>query len=901
MSVIRLQYFFLLLLGPMLSFGQSNIMQDADQAFEKADYSKALKLYIQAGQACQKKGDQAGYTHCQLDAVSCHIRLGQYQDAQDLAEKASEYISVSAQDDTMLQAKAKQLTGESMLNLGRNDLALENLLAAEMLFPEKSLLERSACYNLLGVTYLNNGNQDLALQYHEQALDIRRKELGRSSIEAANSYNNIGLVYLDQGNYLQATIYFSRTLALFKNLLGNNHPKVAFCLINLARANNLSGNYDEAVGQLQEVQGIWDQNYEGDHPNKAFTLSTAGQIEVTNDNLEKASQLQIESLDMYIRLYGQKHPEVANTYYLLGEVFRKQNKYKEANNYYQRSIFANLYDQQFQDEDELPRLSSYYNADVLLTSMMAKAKALEAIHFGKTLRPRELKNAIALYAKCDTLISQIRQRRLNEKDKLRLGSQAKEAYENGIRLAMILADQPFHSAYKVIAFGFAERSKSSVLLEAIAETKAKDFAGIPHHLLTREDSLKNEITFLNEQIAKGAEDEAELRKSLFDTQATYRDFIAQLEVDYHEYFNLKYNSQLATVSQIQQGLNGTSALLSYFEGKETIYIFYIDQDDLEVYAKPKGEDFLKQVKGLRNAIKYDIKGTYTQAAVSLYDQLIPKIPRHIENLILLPDGVMGTVPFEAFVSSTPQEEVSYSSYPFLVKKYNVSYDYSATLMLERKSKIDNYENGFTDILLIAPIKFDGFDISLSTLPGSKAEVKAIESVFKENHWDAHPKLEASASEYFIKNESLDQYRYLHFATHGVVHESQPELSRVFLTSTETEDGSLYAGDIYNLKINAELVTLSACETGLGKITKGEGIVGLSRALLYAGAENLLVSLWQVSDASTAELMIEFYRQHLAESYLQEFNDALRKAKMKLVNSSDYSRPYFWAPFVLIGH
>ena len=148
-------------------------------------------------------------------------------------------------------------------------------------------------------------------------------------------------------------------------------------------------------------------------------------------------------------------------------------------------------------------------------------------------------------------------------------------------------------------------------------------------------------------------------------------------------------------------------------------------------------------------------------------------------------------------------------------------------------------------------------------------------------------------------EDLDKYKYLHFAAHGLVNESEPALSRIFLSPGQDEDGSLYAGEIYNLKINADLVTLSACETGLGKVTKGEGIVGLSRALQYAGARNIIVSLWQVADASTSKLMIEFYKYNLSNEH-HGYNSALRQAKLMLLNSEEYNRPYYWAPFILVG-
>jgi len=125
------------------------------------------------------------------------------------------------------------------------------------------------------------------------------------------------------------------------------------------------------------------------------------------------------------------------------------------------------------------------------------------------------------------------------------------------------------------------------------------------------------------------------------------------------------------------------------------------------------------------------------------------------------------------------------------------------------------------------------------------------------------------------------------------------LSRIFLNSQGNEDGSLYCGEIYNLTMNADLVVLSACETGLGKISTGEGVIGLSRALVYAGAKNIIVSFWKVADESTAELMVDFYKIHLQDKS-KSFSESLQRAKLDLMKNGKYASPYYWAPFVLIG-
>jgi CHAT domain-containing protein len=160
-------------------------------------------------------------------------------------------------------------------------------------------------------------------------------------------------------------------------------------------------------------------------------------------------------------------------------------------------------------------------------------------------------------------------------------------------------------------------------------------------------------------------------------------------------------------------------------------------------------------------------------------------------------------------------------------------------------------------------------------------------------------LEQRATEEALKSDKMQETSLLHLATHGIVNETHPELSCIYLQPGDAgDDGNLFSGEIFNLKLNADLVTLSACQTGLGKISKGEGVIGLSRALIYAGARNLIVSFWSVADESTAALMTDFYGR-LLDSGGSNYAESLRQAKLSLMKGP-YAAPYYWAPFVLIG-
>lgn len=876
-------------------FSQEEKLDQADSLAQKGQYLKAYNIQKELLAALYLEEDWTQYTEVHLLMIDNLLQGGDPFRAKNLAENTLSFIEKELKSENELLARCHTLLGLSFINLGKSDEALEQLLVAESLFKNSNKWQAN-CFDALGLVYTNNENKTLASQYHEQALRIRRGLFGARSIPVANSYNNLGRVFATD-DPLQAIIYFNRAKGIYEKELGENSRRALRSKLNIAFANTEQKNYAEALTLLKEVKASYENQFGADNSNVAFTLSSIGRVQLLEKAFENALISQKEALQIYIKLYGEKHPEVANTYYLIGEVHKARSEFKLASDFYQRSIYVNLPGQSFSSLYELPQLTNYQNADILLTSLQAKAISLEALHYQKTLNLKDLTGAIDTYTLCDELITAIRRIRLNENDKLRLGRIASEVYESGIQLALNLSEQSFNrKKYVAKAFEFCERSKSSILLEAITESNAKNFSGIPEDLLSLEDSLKDEISFLEQQLASDADEDPQQREDLlFTYQNSYREFVSRLETNYPEYYNLKYSHQLADKEAIQGKLKSNEAMLSFFIGTEEIYTFILIENKIDYRRVPIPEKFERAISAFSNAIKYDLKGSFFKASKELYEALIPKLPPSINSLIVLPDGKLGSLPFEALLHPDSKGN-EYTMARFLISDYNISYDYSATLFVNREHK-QHVEN--PKILLVAPVEFSKNELVMTSLPGSEVEIDEIELLFKGSDCIPTVKLRNEANEGSFKTESLESYEFVHFATHGIVNQEKPELSRIFLNPGDDEDGSLYTGEIYNLSIQADLVTLSACETGLGKVAKGEGIVGLSRALQYAGANNIIVSLWQVSDASTAEMMIEFYKYNLSNRKYG-YNAALRKAKMSLLTSESYSNPYYWAPFILIG-
>ncbi|HEV8514996.1 MAG TPA: CHAT domain-containing protein, partial [Cyclobacteriaceae bacterium] len=519
----------------------------------------------------------------------------------------------------------------------------------------------------------------------------------------------------------------------------------------------------------------------------------------------------------------------------------------------------------------------------------------EGLHYGKTLKLSDLALALNTLQSCDTLIDNIRHHSENENDKIELGALANEVYEDGVRIAFSISEMTVKSRpYKEIAFYFAEKSKSAVLQESIADAQAKSFAGIPNDILEDEKNKKITIALLTQKLSEkpAANEERRLRGLLFNANTEYEQFIKKLEKDYPEYYNLKFRPATAKVGDVQKILDSDQAVISYFIGNKNrkLYQFIISQKKFRVSSLSIPEDFERNCKGLSNSLLFNDFNTY-RSTESLSKLLIPRLSVSIKKIVVIPSGRLGSVPFEALAYKKIKGG-DFANVPFVIKRWAVSYEFAAGLMLQK-----NKEKGLAteNIFLCAPINFSESQ-NLNDLPGTEKEVNAIGQLFSSN---SKISIHEDANEIVVKSKEVTNYNLLHFATHGIVDATDPALSRIFLNSKGNEDGSLYCGEIYNLKMNANLVVLSACETGLGKISTGEGVIGLSRALAYAGAKNIIVSFWKVADESTAELMVDFYKIHLQDKN-KSFSQVLQSAKLDLIKNEKYASPYYWAPFVLIG-
>ena len=797
-------------------------------------------------------------------------------------------------------------------------------------------------YGNVAVAYFRLGDYDLALEYYQKSLNVLHETAESDHPSFGIAYNNIAMAYRSKGEFGKALEYGKQSKAIFVKKLGEKHPNVAGVVNNIGRTYSDMGQYKKALEAYREALLIWEEKLGRSHPNVTQSYFNIGEALGKSGDARQGISWLKQSLLVRRETLGEKNVKVAQSLNGLGAVYANWRKPDSALYYYQHAIIALVED--FADSNVTVNpaaLKSRSDLD-LLTALSGKADAFRLRYNAKRTQ-EDLTASLDTYEYAARLAETIRRGYTAEGSKIQLGEAAFTIYEKAIAVCLKLFDLTKDAAYYSNAFSFAERSKAGILQDAISESQAKQFAGIPDTLLEEEHTLRIDLAYRETQIQKEKEknektDSSKIiqwQNAAFDLQQRFTGLIGTFEKDFPEYYALKHKPQHVSLTEIQeQVLDKKSALLEYVVTDGEVIIFAVTKHHCTVKTQPLDISLTTLVKEFRRSIQNVDDPAYIRSARSLYAYLVAPVIatlNRVDKLYIIPDGILNYLPFEALLTKkvARSARAAYAQFPYLLRKFEISYQASAELLLEHKEKTDakysSIFSGFAPVFADHPpvekfyadairstavekkqeskrvtrsITIDGE--RFAELPESENEVNGILKLFKARHQSAAVFLHQEADESRLKSPAVSMSRFIHIASHGIINEEKPKLSGIIFAASgdhSSEDGILYSGEIYNLKLNADLVVLSACETGLGTIVKGEGILGLTRGFMYAGAQHLLVSLWQVADKSTSDVMIEFYRNVLKG---QEYSSALRNAKLTMIKRGKYSHPVEWSPFVLTG-
>ncbi len=790
------------------------------------------------------------------------------------------------------------------------------ILNEETLIIEQPAYQEHHHYDSLNMIIESQGQYEKAIVSREKKLEIQEPAYQENDPVTSMSYRNLGHANIHQGKHEQAIKFYEKALQIDLAIFNGNHAQVAISCSNLGHANLDAGQYDKAIECYKKALEIVLSVYEDNHPQVAISYSNLGNASIHRGKYDEAIEFYSKALKVRQLFYGGNHSAVANSYNNLGNVYAIQGKYERAIGLYKKALCA----LNFINSDDLNEVNSSLDLattfmglgiacyNQYLTSKNFVALSSARYYYQKSIR------AYASHAK-----------KINSTRKSLMAKATFDINNLAIATNHLLYEITDSIHYLHEAFCYAENTKAHYLLKSIQESEALSFSGISNSLLEQEHDIRAEITFHEKQrqqkFDEGLSDSDStvltISSKLFDLRQEYENLKATFEKKYPDYYRLKYDLSTVSVAEIQQDLiDTTETLLEYFVGDSSIYIYTINKNDFQFHEIKKDFPLEQWIKDFR--LSNDDKKTtrdiavrnYHETARELYQKLIAPVAEQLkEKVIIIPDGLLGYLPFEALLVEPVEDPLNWKDHHYFIKDKQISYCYSATLLKEMKEK-QLKQKAAKGVLAFAPFYYDKQSTSINEyLSYADSASRATLDTLRHSGEEIYGIQKIAGGDVFFRKEATEtqftrlarDYKFIHLATHGKANDKVGDYS--FLVFTEQKDGIenelLYVRDLFNLQLNAEMVVLSACETGIGELQKGEGIISLARGFTYAGTKSIITSLWRVNDASTKELMVGFYK-HLKAGETKD--KALQLAKLDYLKTATHGKahPYYWSGFIGIG-
>jgi len=891
-----------------------------DEAKEK--YKHSLKI-------CQGIKDQSGEANCliRLAAVNHLMSLKQKETGQQYKKALSIFQDIG---DRKGEANCLNSQGDMYVNLHNNEKArycYEKALGVVRTI--KSSWGEAYTLQRLGIVYLRLSEYEKSGQYHNQAIEKFRE----INITASIVISLLELGYINEllANYKKAKQFYEE--ALGDGHKNNNSKVIATSLYGLAKTHGFLANYDTAKRLYEQALEIFkrlnDRGYisqcliglggvhrrliefekakscckqclqisretESRH-GEAICLRLMGEIHLALSEYKNAKHRYEEALvifrDINNRL-GESHA-LSN----LGYLHNRLKEYAKAKNYYKKAL-------RICRQLEIPQgeatclsglgnvyfnLSEYKKAQKLYEKAFLIQKKIGDNHgilwsyylMGATLEEQnELIKAEEHYKRSIQRMEQVWNR-------IKFENQKVGYFASKVQIYYALVDLLFKQKKEEDAFQYAERSKARSFLYTLGNKRIDPQKGIPTQLAIDEEELRERINTITSKIRLNEEKEKskrtsieELKGELLKLKQRHSEIIEKMKLQSPEYASLKTVNPLS-IEKIQGLVRQESGtvLIEYYTTEKATYLWLLDGEKIYAHKIDITEKALNTgVEEFRVLLNEGTSGSRTLAsrAGKLYKILLEPVAKHFQEktrIAVVPHGILHYLPFEAMMNEGK----------FLVEQgFKFFYLPSASVYKYCREK-----NPLKKDQLMAIANPDG------TLPYSEKEVKEIKKIYRKN---ARIFIGNDAKESTIK-ENVSYPDILHFACHGIFDSDHPMYSCLKLTPDANDDGRLEVSEIFNLKLKpAYLVTLSACDTKLGKMYHGDEIVGMSRAFIYAGTPSIVASLWKVDDYYAAKFMTVFYKALKKNDKI----DALDIARKTMIKKYGKRHPYYWAAFVLIG-
>ncbi|BAY33799.1 TPR domain protein [Nostoc carneum NIES-2107] len=866
------------------------------------DYQKALEYYNQARSLFQKSGSASAEAELLIQISFVYDELGQQQKALGVLNQA--LTLQRAQKNRSREAFTLGNIGDIYASFGNYQQALDFYTQALTLQRQsKEFSGEAATLTSLAQLYEFLGDYQLSVDTYNQALDKFRKIGDRS--QEAKTLDHIGNVYRSASKPEKALDYYNQALQLWR-AQGALFQEFA-TLTGLIRAYESLKDYPKALDTANQALTL--AKKQQSTFSEASALGLLGRVYLAAGDYQKSLDFSQQANSKF-RALGLLSGE-ANTFRNLGKVYNALKQYQQA--------------------------IENYNQELTLLRQLGDRTGEAETLYNIAVSERDRNNLEAARNQIEStikIVEDIRTRVTSQDLRTSYFASVQKYYEFYIDLLMRSHKQQPSKGYDALALQASERARARSLLDLLAEANADIREGIDPKLLESERSLQKQLDAQEKLSLKlsssGNKTEIQnLEKQTETLLEQYRQLQAKIRATSPRYAALTQPQTLSLKQIQQQILDDNTLLLEYALGEERSYLWAVSKNSITSYELPKRAEIAAAVQEFRKVLISPIQRTSPAAAATpLTKMILAPVAQQLgqRRLVIIADGALQYIPFAAL--NTPSAKTN-SYEPLAVNHEIITLPSASTLAVLRqetagrkpapkalaviadpifslndervkvKPPTQGNSNQNLDLQQLSRSAREA-SIAFDRLPFTRQEADTILSLVPAK--ERKQAYDFAANRSVATDTQLSQYRIIHFATHGILNSQNPELSGVVLSlfdeTGKPQNGFLRLHDIFNLKLPAELVVLSACETGLGEEVKGEGLIGLTRGFMYAGSPRVLVSLWSVDDRGTSELMKKLYSKMLQQGLKPAA--ALRAAQVEMWRNPDYSAPYFWAPFTLQG-
>ena len=820
--------------------------------------------------------------------------------------------------------------GRIYWGLGNYDKALhyygKSLEIYQNVYGEENIYTAKAYLNI-GHVYQAMGDYSRAIANLEKSLEIDRAIFGASHFDIALCYEQLGTVYRNKDDFETALAYFNQALDIYKRLVGETHIEVARCYLAIGSIHGNKKDYQTAIDCYRKAKNISDEIFGYETKTTAHAYDSIARIYDILGYYEDAEYLYKAAINVYRERCSESNINTAVEYVMLGWHYAEQDDAKQAVESFRKAYVG---------------FKSATNYNQVITSLNLLLKDSKRFHYDTDTS--FIRDTIALAT--DTV----------ERARLDMHSLKSDILRKSLPVYYYGVDFEARNGNPAKAFEYAEMLRSRGFLDDIGLERAVSLDGVTDgereqikELTAKIASARKEIENQNNLELKNRDGKklVQAEKNLAVAEKSLAKLDAAIGKRIPQYAQLR-NPQTVSAKSAQKWCGKDTAILEYVLWNPTIlentdmkgesmalgsYCLVITDKSITAVPLDDGYDFNAAITKLRdNVIPKSHRKTPTPESVfedvrnELYEKLIvPALPhlKGAKQLLIVPDGNLAFLPFDILrknkdakmlcqqfalalspsvsvsmlADSTRNEELSMLAFGAAWYDANMSEEEH-----RRTFSMQDMERG----------KRRGFALPTENmpnwkdLPGTLTELNTLkDNVFKGKGYEQY--VQEAASEQMVKQLSKDgtlaTYPLLHFACHGHFDKSIATMSSILfsevsgkLNATSSEDGYLTIPEVSLLKLDADLVCLSACKTGLGEVRIGDGMIGLNRAFMVAGARRVGVTLWDVDDEATAEFMASMYKK--VKQNGMNYEQAYRRTKAEFQKSEYYSHPYYWAAFVL---